>query len=133
MTERPPAGFDPAIAEYYDRAPEESRLEHGAFRLEELRTRELIERHSPPPPATVLDVGGAAGAYAFWLAERGYDVHLVDATPRLVTEARRRNSHSSKPLASCQVGDARAILPALESAYENAMKELSVIEMGLPE
>lgn len=117
MTERPPAGFDPAIAEYYDNAPEESRLEHGAFQLEGLRTRELIERHAPPPPATVLDVGGAAGAYAFWLAERGYDVHLVDATPRLVEEARQRNERAAKRLASCRVGDARAI-PADDGSAE---------------
>ena len=109
MTERPPAGFDPAIADYYDRAPEESRLEHGVFQLEAVRTPELIERHAPPPPATVLDVGGAAGAYAFWLAERGYDVHLIDAMPRLVAEARKRNEQAAKPLASCRVGDARAI------------------------
>lgn len=116
MAERPPAGFDPTIAAYYDRAPEESRLEQGAFRVEQLRTRELIERHAPPPPATVIDVGGAAGAYAFWLAERGYDVHLVDAVPRLVEEARRRNAHAPRPLASCRVGDARALPVADESA-----------------
>jgi ubiquinone/menaquinone biosynthesis C-methylase UbiE len=116
MAERPPAGFDPTIAAYYDRAPEESRLEQGAFRVEELRTRELIERHAPPPPATVIDVGGAAGAYAFWLAERGYDVHLVDAVPRLVEEARRRNARAPRPLASCRVGDARAIPAGDESA-----------------
>jgi ubiquinone/menaquinone biosynthesis C-methylase UbiE len=116
MGEQPPPGFDPAIADYYDRAPEESRLEHGAFRLEELRTRELIERHAPPPPATVLDVGGAAGAYAFWLAERGYAVHLIDATPRLVEEARRRNARAPRPLASCRVGDARELPVADESA-----------------
>jgi len=109
MAEQPPAGFDPAIAAYYDRAPEESRLEYGAFRLEEVRTRELIERHAPPPPATVLDVGGAAGVYAFWLAERGYEVHLVDAVPRLVEEARRRNASAPRALASCRVGDARAL------------------------
>jgi len=109
MTEQPPAGFDPAIAAYYDRAPEESRLESGAFRLEEVRTRELIERHAPPPPATVLDVGGAAGAYAFWLAGRGYAVHLVDAVPRLVEEARRRNARAPRALESCRVGDARAL------------------------
>jgi ubiquinone/menaquinone biosynthesis C-methylase UbiE len=109
MAEQPPAGFDPAIAAYYDRAPEESRLEHGAFRLEEARTRELIERHAPPPPATVLDVGGAAGAYALWLAERGYAVHLIDPVPRLVEEARRRNARASHALTSCRVGDARAL------------------------
>jgi ubiquinone/menaquinone biosynthesis C-methylase UbiE len=116
MAEEPPAGFDPAIATYYNEAPEESRLEHGAFRLEELRSRELIERHVPAPPATVVDVGGAAGAYAFWLAERGYDVHLVDAVPRLVEEARRRNASTAHPLASCRVGDARALPIADESA-----------------
>lgn len=38
---------------YYASAPEESRL--------------------------VLDVGGAAGAYAFWLADRRYGVSLIDA------------------------------------------------------
>jgi len=104
-----PPRLDPAIAAYYDRAPEESRLEHGAFRLEEARTRELIERHAPPPPAAVLDVGGAAGAYALWLAERGYDVHLMDASPRLVAEASRRSAHATRALASCRVGDARAL------------------------
>jgi ubiquinone/menaquinone biosynthesis C-methylase UbiE len=81
-----------------------------------LRTRELIERHAPPAPATVLDVGGAAGAYAFWLAERGYVVHLVDAAPRLVEEARRRNAHAAHPLSSCRVGDARALPFADETA-----------------
>ncbi|MDQ3949070.1 MAG: class I SAM-dependent methyltransferase [Gemmatimonadota bacterium] len=116
MAERPPAGFDPAVAAYYERAPEESRLEQGAFRMEQLRTRELIERHAPPPPATVIDVGGAAGAYAFWLAERGYEVHLVDPVPRLVEEARRRNAHVPRPLTSCRVGDARALPVADGSA-----------------
>jgi ubiquinone/menaquinone biosynthesis C-methylase UbiE len=117
MTDQPPTGFDPRIADYYSRAPEESRLEQGAFRLEEARTRELIERHAPPPPAEVLDVGGAAGAYAFWLAERGYAVHLLDATPRLVEEARRRSSRASRGLASCRVADARA-LPVTDESLD---------------
>jgi ubiquinone/menaquinone biosynthesis C-methylase UbiE len=102
-------GVDPAIAGYYDRWPEESRLQQGPFVLEELRTRELIERFAPPPPATVLDVGGAAGAYALWLADAGYTVHLIDAAPRLVAEAQRRSAAASRPLASCRVGDARSL------------------------
>jgi len=100
--------FDSTIAAYYEQAPEENRLEQGAFLLEALRTRELIQRYAPPPPATVLDIGGAAGAYALWLAELGYTVHLLDPVPRLVDEARRRSASSSRPLASCGVGDARA-------------------------
>ena len=104
-----PDAFDPAIIEYYDRAPEESRLEQGAFRLEQERTRELLQRFLPPPPAIVVDVGGAAGAYALWLTEEGYSVHLLDRTPRLVAEARRRSEGARRPLVSCRVGDARAL------------------------
>jgi hypothetical protein len=52
-----PPELDPAVAEFYHRAPEEDRLEQGAFALEGLRTRELIERHARRPPAMVLDVG----------------------------------------------------------------------------
>ncbi|MFN2565097.1 MAG: class I SAM-dependent methyltransferase [Gemmatimonadaceae bacterium] len=109
MDEHSPAELDPAIRAYYDQAPEEARLEVDAFQLEALRTRELIERHAPRPPATVLDVGGAAGAYAAWLASAGYTVHLVDAVPRLVAEARRRSAALPRPIASCEVGDARAL------------------------
>ena len=109
MSDLAPPPFDPRVAQYYQQAPEERRLEQGPALLEALRTRGLIERHAPRPPATVLDVGGAAGAYALWLADQGYSVHLVDAAPRLVAEAERRSAASSRPLASCRVGDARAL------------------------
>jgi SAM-dependent methyltransferase len=116
MIEQPPASLDPAIKAYYDTASEESRLELGAFRLEELRSRELILRHAPGLPAVVLDVGGAAGAYAFWLAERGYEVRLLDAVPRLVEVARQRNEHAVRRLAACSVADARELPEPSESA-----------------
>ena len=64
----------------------------------------------------MLDIGGGAGAYALWLAELGYTVHLVDATPRLVAEAHRRSAALPRPLASCDVGDARATTFAEASA-----------------
>ena len=108
MGERPRIGMDPMVADYYARVPEEDRLTQGAALLEAARTRQLIEQLAPPPPGMVLDVGGAAGAYAFWLAGRGYEVHLIDASSRLVSEARRRDSGAAS-LASCDVGDARAL------------------------
>ena len=105
----PPKALDTAIRDYYEQAPEEHRLESGAFRLEAARTRELIQRHLPAAPGTVLDVGGAAGVYAFWLAELGYSVHLIDAVPRLVEVARARNRGAKHPLVACDVGDARLL------------------------
>ena len=109
MSEALPRGFDRVIADYYERAPEEARLEQGPFQLEETRTRDLIQRYAPLPPGTVVDVGGAAGAYALWLAEAGYAVHLLDPVPRLVAEAQKRSAAAARPLVSCRVGDARAL------------------------
>jgi SAM-dependent methyltransferase len=109
MDEPSQPALDPAVRGYYDRSPEENRLHQGASQLEALRTRRLIERHAPRAPAVVLDIGGAAGAYAGWLADRGYAVHLVDPVPRLVDEARRRSAMLSRPLVACDVGDARML------------------------
>jgi ubiquinone/menaquinone biosynthesis C-methylase UbiE len=106
-TRGPRPRFDPEVADYYERTPEEVRLTQGPFRLEEARTRELIQRFAPGPPGVVVDVGGAAGDYALWLAEAGYAVHLLDRVPRLVMEARRRSASSATPLLSCRVADAR--------------------------
>ena len=110
-TERSDEMVDPQaeVSAYYATFAEESRLTTGASRLEFERTREILGRVLPPPPARVVDVGGAAGAYSFWLADRGYDVHLVDASAPLVEEARRRNQRATKRIASLTVADARSL------------------------
>lgn len=66
MPDQPPTFRDPALRVYHDRAAEESRLEAGPSRLEEFRSRQLIQRRAPERPAGVLEIGGAAGAYSFW-------------------------------------------------------------------
>jgi ubiquinone/menaquinone biosynthesis C-methylase UbiE len=97
------------VSAYYEHYPEESRLDTGASRLEFERTKEILTRVLPKPPARILDVGGAAGAYSAWLAERGYEAHLVDFSARLVEEATRRNEKRVRPIASLTVADARAL------------------------
>ncbi len=99
----------PEIVTHYTSFAEESRLQSGSGPLEFERTREILARVLPGPPARVLDVGGAAGAYSSWLADLGYEVHLVDLTPRLIEEARRRNASAPRPIASLTVGDARVL------------------------
>ncbi len=94
------------VRSYYDAYAEESRLAEGASQLEFERTREILVRHLPPPPARILDVGGAAGAYSLWLASLGHEVHLVDASERLIAEARRRSAAAGRPIQSMRVGSA---------------------------
>ncbi len=79
--------IDESILRYYERGNEQNRLLEDGGNLELIRTRELLERLLPPAPATVLDVGGGAGVYAAWLAERGYRVHLIDPVPLHVEQA----------------------------------------------
>lgn len=97
------------IVDFYTGTKEEARLLSGPPQLEFERTKQLLARVLPPPPANVIDVGGASGPYAFWLASQGYAVHLVDVTPRLVQEASRRSEKASHRLASIAVGDARQL------------------------
>ena len=46
--------------------------------------------HLPPPPATVLDVGGGAGHQSFPLAHAGYHITLLDSSPAMLDKARQR-------------------------------------------
>jgi len=103
--ERPP---DEVLA-FYALGLEAERLELDYNRLERARTQELIERHLPPAPRVVMDVGGGAGVYALWLAARGHEVHLVDPVPLHVAQARAAAERTKARLASVGTADARAL------------------------
>lgn len=96
------------IDEYYASYDEAGRLEQGLFQLEAERTRRLLERFLTPG-STIVDVGGGAGAYAFWLTEQGHRVHLVDASDALIDQARAREEQTGTRLAGVHQGDARAL------------------------
>jgi SAM-dependent methyltransferase len=91
--------LDDQVLDYYAQGGEAKRLDGT---LELLRTKVLLERLLPEPPAAVLDVGGAFGVYATWLAERGYDVRLVDPVPLHVDTAAGLGIDAI-------IGDARAL------------------------
>jgi ubiquinone/menaquinone biosynthesis C-methylase UbiE len=95
-----------SILDNYDHYNEDQRLADPYGVLEEAHTRELISRFLGTEARTVADVGGGTGPYAFWLADQGHRVHLVDYVPRHVELARSRNGGR---LASLSVGDARTL------------------------
>ena len=108
--------IDPEILAHYARGEEHDRLQQGVSSpIEFVRTKELLERYLPVPPARVLDVGGASGRYASWLAGSGYQVHLVDPVPLHVEQARAVSEAGSHPF-TVECGDARRLEHADSSA-----------------
>ena len=69
-----------------------------------MRTRELLSRFLLKPPACVVDVGGGARIHSFWLAEQGYDVHLIDAVSHHIETAKSVAKQRANPPVSMQVG-----------------------------
>jgi SAM-dependent methyltransferase len=98
--------LDSAIRAYYERGNEIDRFSPSSPSgpLEFQRTTEILTRYLPPPPLKILDVGGGPGAYAAWLVDRGYSVHVVDPVLLHVNQAR-----SANPGVSAAVGDAREL------------------------
>jgi ubiquinone/menaquinone biosynthesis C-methylase UbiE len=100
----------PETLHYYAQGQEALRLTRGHGVLELARTQELITRHLPGQPQVVLDVGGGPGTYACWLAALGHEVHLVDAIPLHIDQARAASARQPQhPLASITLGDARRL------------------------
>jgi ubiquinone/menaquinone biosynthesis C-methylase UbiE len=97
------------IDHYASTGYENERLTTGIGRLEVARTREIIQRYLAPTPLVIVDAGGGTGPYAFWLAELGHTVHLLDLVPRHVEMARERAKTAVAAPTSIDVGDARSL------------------------
>ena len=105
-----PNHLKPEIQSYYERNDERVRLDTAEGKIEFARTKELLLRHLPKPPATIYDIGGGPGRYACWLAGEGYEVHLVDASANLVEDAKSASDKQpDHPVASMTTGDARSL------------------------
>lgn len=100
------------IEMYYERGGERERLTRNARgRLEFARTQDLLRRLLPGTALDVLDIGGATGVHAKWLAEDGHRVQLVDPVASQVAMA------AELPGVTAVVGDARE-LPCEDASFD---------------
>jgi ubiquinone/menaquinone biosynthesis C-methylase UbiE len=77
--------------------------------LEYLRCKEIIARYLTKENMSILDVGGATGAFSFWLAEQGHKVILVDFVPKHIEIAKEHEREKGIKLESITLGDAREL------------------------
>ena len=84
--------IDPGVLAYYNSGAEKNRLHTDLGLIEFARTCEILLEMLPPQPAVIYDIGGGYGEYAWWLASKGYTVHLYDLS--------EKNIEMSKQLAT---------------------------------
>lgn len=94
------------IQAYYSTEFEKHRLDLEFFKLEGIRTKEIIERYINRSNLKILDVGGGAGYYAFWLQEKGHSVTLVDLSPTNIELVEKKAKQTDTQLTQALVGDA---------------------------
>jgi SAM-dependent methyltransferase len=96
------------VRQHYDTGQEADRLDSAVGTVEFERTKEILLRVLPQPPATIADVGGGPGRYSTWLAASGYEVILTDVVPRHVEEAYEAAARAGVRI-KAGVGDARSL------------------------
>src|SRR3954451_13384576 len=94
------------INDYYAQEIEADRLEQEAFKLEGIRTKEIINRYVQNRKLEILDVGGGAGYYSFWLHEAGHSVTLIDLSPKNIELVRKYSESRGISLKEFETGDA---------------------------
>src|SRR5258708_19023503 len=94
------------IKEYYNVEIEKNRLDLDYFKLEGIRTKEIISRFLTTKSLKIVDVGGGAGFYSFWLQSLGHHVSLVDLSPKNIDLVNDYSAKHGVRLDSCSIGDA---------------------------
>ena len=95
------------VIDFYQSYNEDDRLKD--YPLEFIRTKDIISRNLPKNPIKIIDLCGASGHYAYWLAEMGHEVHLMDLSPKHIIEAKNNGKNYHAQLTSIECGDARSL------------------------
>jgi len=112
----------PEIEDFYqNKCNEDERMMRRP--LEYLRCKEIISRYLKRNKMEIADIGGATGAFSFWLALQDHKVHLLDYTPLHIEQAKENGKKNNCELASYTCGDARQL------PYQNNQFDM-VLEMG---
>ncbi len=105
----------PEIVRHYEMIEEGRRITEGLGQLELLRTQEVLGRYLPATPSAILDIGGATGVHASWLASQRHSIHVVDPMPQHIEAASRLEGSPGRITA--ELGDARD-LPVADDAFD---------------
>lgn len=95
------------VKNYYRNFNEDKRLSNdNSGKLEYEMTMRNLKKYLPKE-GTILDLGGATGAYAVPLAQNGYQVYLADLSVELINQAKEKvKKENISNIISCDVVNA---------------------------
>jgi SAM-dependent methyltransferase len=96
--------IDPNLSSFYATGIEAKRLLGASLEFE--RNKAILAERLPPA-GRILDIGGGTGMYASWLAERGYEVDLVEPILLHIELARRTAREGAR--FEVHLGEARTL------------------------
>lgn len=106
------------VAAFYDDYGEREWQRLERHRTEFAVTMRALTAELPPPPASVLDIGGGPGRYSIALAAQGYQVTLVDLSAVQLAQARLHAERAGVRLAAMIQADALELPPAVAGPYD---------------
>jgi ubiquinone/menaquinone biosynthesis C-methylase UbiE len=109
------------VVQYYGNYNENGRIDK--YPIEFIRSKEIISRYLPSTPIKIVDLCGASGHYAYWLAKMGHEVHLMDLSEKHIEETVSNKEKYNVELSSIRQGDAR------KTEYKNGTFDM-VLLMG---
>ena len=111
------------VRDYYDNgvSTEWGRLAKPYPRLELVSTLQLIDEFFPPG-CHVADIGGGPGLYAVELLQRGYQVSLLDLSPRSIDFAKENLKELDLHANRVEVADARDLSLLPSQAFDAALE-----------
>jgi len=93
------------VEDFYEHTDEDTRL--GPHSIEFTRSKTIISRYLFDRNMEIADVCGGTGPYAFWLAEKGHNVHLLDLVQKHIDIAKQKEKTGKIALSSYTCADAR--------------------------
>lgn len=94
------------VFQFYENYNEDEGIERHP--IEFIRSKEIISRHLFSEPMKIVDLCGASGHYAYWLAKMGHEVHLMDLSGKHIKETIANKEKYNVELSSVKQGDARS-------------------------
>jgi 2-polyprenyl-3-methyl-5-hydroxy-6-metoxy-1,4-benzoquinol methylase len=79
------------LVEWYQKSFDEDARHQDLFgKIQEARTKKILDQHLGGSSLKILDIGGATGVYTFYLASQGHQLTLLDIVPQHVEAAQAK-------------------------------------------